>query len=63
MDEKHIASKKALGYIGMLLVWGRTSFNGLWVASFFTDLFNYAGQNKSLLTVIIDVFYDTILPT
>ncbi|HNP64061.1 MAG TPA: sodium-dependent transporter [Woeseiaceae bacterium] len=29
---------------------------------FFTELFSYAGQSKSLFDVIIDVFYDTILP-
>jgi NSS family neurotransmitter:Na+ symporter len=29
---------------------------------FFTDFVSYAGQSKSFFDVIVDVFYDTILP-
>jgi NSS family neurotransmitter:Na+ symporter len=63
MDEKQYSRKKALGVLGLLLVvmavLASMSFG---IASFFTDFVNYAGQTKSLFDVIVDVFYDTILP-
>ncbi len=63
MESKKIGRKKALGIMGLLLivtsVVASMSF-GIWdVATNFTA---YAGQTKSLFDVIIDVFYDTILP-
>jgi NSS family neurotransmitter:Na+ symporter len=34
----------------------------LGLIGFFTEFVSYAGQSKSVFDVIIDVFYDTILP-
>lgn len=63
MDEKGVSRKRALTVLGLLLVvtagLATTSFG---IISFFTDFVSYAGQTKSLFDVIIDVFYDTILP-
>ncbi|MCV2884689.1 sodium-dependent transporter [Aestuariibacter sp. AA17] len=63
MDERQASRKKALTVLGMLLVviagLASTSFG---MMSFFTDFVSYAGANKSFFDVIIDVFYDTILP-
>ncbi|GAA0853991.1 sodium-dependent transporter [Aliiglaciecola litoralis] len=63
MESKKVSRKKALGLMGALLVVtsviASMSF-GIWdpVTSFVT----YADQSKSLFDVIVDVFYDTILP-
>jgi len=63
IDEKKQSRKKALGTIGL--------FGGLLTAAcavsfgmvlFFTEFVTYAGANKSLFDVVIDVFYDTVLP-
>ena len=55
--------KKALGYLtvtaGLLTIFATASFG---MVTFFTEFTAYAGSNKSLFDVIIDVFYDTILP-
>ena len=63
MDEKQYSRKKALGVLGLLLVvmsvLASMSFG---IASFFTEFVSYAGQTKSLFDIIVDVFYDTILP-
>ena len=63
MDEKQYSRKKALGILGLLLVvmsvLASMSFG---IASFFTEFVSYAGQTKSLFDIIVDVFYDTILP-
>jgi len=63
MEEKNFSRRKALGWMGLLLVimavMAATSFGML---DFFTGFVNYAGQSKSFFDVIIDVFYDTILP-
>lgn len=63
MDEKQVSRKKALGILGLLLVImaaiASTSFG---ILSFFTDFVSYAGQTKSFFDIIVDVFYDTILP-
>ncbi len=63
MDEKCISRKKALAYVGIavvvLAVVSATSFG---MVSFFTEFTQYAGQTKSLFDIIVDVFYDTILP-
>ncbi|MFQ3235912.1 MAG: NSS family neurotransmitter:Na+ symporter [Paraglaciecola sp.] len=63
MDEKKFSRKKSLGILGLLLVVmaiiAATSFG---LVGFFTDFVSYAGQSKSVFDVIIDVFYDTILP-
>ena len=63
MDEKQISRKKSLGILGFLLVLmaglASTSFG---IIGFFTEFVGYAGQTKSMFDVIVDVFYDTILP-
>lgn len=63
MDEKKFSRRKALGWMGLLLVifsvMAATSFGML---DFFTSFVGYADQSKSFFDVIIDVFYDTILP-
>lgn len=63
MDEKQYSRKKALGLLGLLLVvisvLASTSFG---IIGFFTEFVSYAGQSKSFFDIIVDVFYDTILP-
>lgn len=63
MDEKGVSRKKALTVLGFLLILtaglASTSFGLL---DFFTNFTSYAGQTKSLFDIIVDVFYDTILP-
>lgn len=63
MESKRSSRKKALGIMGLLLVVtsaiASMSF-GIWDPV--TAFVNYAGQTKSLFDVIVDVFYDTILP-
>ncbi len=63
MESKKISRKKSLGIMGLFLVvmsaLASTSF-GIWEPV--TQFASYAGQNKSLFDVIVDVFYDTILP-
>jgi NSS family neurotransmitter:Na+ symporter len=63
MEEKKFSRRKALGWMGLLLVifslMAATSFGML---DFFTGFVSYAGQSKSFFDVIVDVFYDTILP-
>ncbi|GAA6182776.1 MULTISPECIES: sodium-dependent transporter [Alteromonadaceae] len=63
MESKKVGRKKALGVMGLLLVVtsGVTTLSfGIWDPV--TSLTSYAGQNKSLFDIIVDVFYDTILP-
>ncbi len=63
MSTKNISRKKALLVCGLLLIvlslMCAVSFG---MVSFFTEFVNYAGVNKSFFDVVIDVFYDTILP-
>ncbi|GAC16971.1 sodium-dependent transporter [Aliiglaciecola lipolytica] len=63
MESKKVGRKKALGVMGLLLVVtsavASMSF-GIWEPV--TNFVSYAELNKSLFDVIIDVFYDTILP-
>ncbi|MGB2046107.1 MAG: sodium-dependent transporter, partial [Porticoccaceae bacterium] len=44
---------------GALVIMSALSFGALTV---FTEFTTYAGQSKSVFDVIIDIFYDTILP-
>lgn len=63
MEEKKYSRRKALVWLGLLLVvMGTMAATSFGIASFFTDFVSYAGQNKSFFDLIIDVFYDTILP-
>jgi NSS family neurotransmitter:Na+ symporter len=63
MEEKKMPRRKALTVLGILLVvmalMAATSFG---LSGFFTQFLHYAGQDKSFFDLIIDVFYDTILP-
>lgn len=63
MEEKKMPRRKALSLLGLLLVvmalMAATSFG---LSDFFTQFLHYAGQDKSFFDLIIDVFYDTILP-
>ncbi|GAC23482.1 MAG: sodium-dependent transporter [Alteromonadaceae bacterium] len=63
MEDKGYSRKKSLAILGGLLVVmsiaAATSFG---ISTFFTEFLTYAGQTKSVFDVIIDVFYDTILP-
>lgn len=63
MDERGYSRKKSLMVLGASMLFVAviaTTASGMW--SFTTEFVSYAGQTKSLFDVIIDVFYDTILP-
>jgi neurotransmitter:Na+ symporter, NSS family len=63
MDENNFARKKSLIILGTAMMFVAiiaTTAQGMW--GFTTEFVTYAGQTKSLFDVIIDVFYDTILP-
>ena len=63
MEEKQFSRRKALGWMGFLLVvFAVLATTSLGMLDFFTSFVSYAGQTKSFFDVIIDVFYDTILP-
>lgn len=63
IDEKDYSRKRALIVLaivgGALTVMAALSFGML---NTFTEFISYSGQNKSFFDVIVDVFYDTILP-
>ncbi|MCW8092676.1 sodium-dependent transporter [Alteromonas sp. ASW11-130] len=63
MDEKDINRKPALVVLGILLIilacFGAMSFG---ISEFFTSFTSYAGANKSFFDIVIDIFYETILP-
>ena len=63
IDEKNITRQRALMLLaltgGALVIISALSFGALTV---FTEFTTYADQSKSFFDVIIDVFYDTILP-
>ncbi|MDG1254599.1 MAG: sodium-dependent transporter [Glaciecola sp.] len=63
MSEKKLSRKKALLACGLLLIMlslmCAVSFG---MVGFFTEFTSYAGANKSFFDVVLDVFYDTILP-
>ena len=63
MSEKNLSRKKALLVCGFLLIvlslMCAVSFG---MVGFLTEFTSYAGANKSFFDVVIDVFYDTILP-
>ena len=63
MENKGFTRKKSLGLLGLLLVvMTIISAMSFGLVGFFTDFVTYAGQSKSFFDVVIDVFYDTILP-
>lgn len=55
-----LKSVLALGLCAALLVIASTVSFGM--VTFFTEFVSYAGQTKSFFDVIIDIFYETILP-
>jgi len=63
MDEKAKTRKQALNSVfiwgGIFAVLSALSFG---MVDFFTTLTSYGGKSKSLFDLIIDMFYDTILP-
>ena len=63
MEEKKLSRKKSLGILGLVLIimalMAGVSFG---ISEFFTSFTQYAGQNKSFFDVILDLFYDSILP-
>ncbi|WP_416307333.1 sodium-dependent transporter [Neptunicella sp. SCSIO 80796] len=63
MSETGLSRKKSLGVLGVLMggcaIVAATSFGMFdWTTSFTS----YAGATKSVFDIIVDVFYDTILP-
>ena len=63
MEEKKLSRKQSLGILGVVLIMmalmAGVSFG---ISEFFTSFTQYAGQNKSFFDVILDLFYDSILP-
>lgn len=63
MQERQVSRKRALAVVGMAIiivsVLAAMSFGLL---SWATEFTHYAGQSRSLFDVLVDVFYDTILP-
>jgi NSS family neurotransmitter:Na+ symporter len=63
MENKGFSRRKSLGWLGLLLVvMTIISAMSFGLVGFFTEFVTYAGQSKSFFDVVIDVFYDTILP-
>jgi len=63
VTEKCQSRKKALKTLlmtaGILTIFALVSYG---MVDFFSNFMNYAGQNKPFFDVVVDVFYDTILP-
>ncbi|MDC1256017.1 sodium-dependent transporter [bacterium] len=63
VTEKNHSRKKALTILlmtaGILTVFATVSFG---MVSFFTEFTSYAGNSRSFFDVVIDIFYETILP-
>ena len=63
MSEKGMSRKPSLMLCGTLLVvFSVVSALSFGQSEFFTKFLTYAGVDKSFFDVVIDVFYDTILP-
>jgi len=63
VDEKGMTRREAIGWLviakGLFVVMATLSFG---LSDFFTSFVHYAGVDKSFFDVILDVFYETILP-
>lgn len=62
-DELKYSRRKSvfmLGALAILFVLACTVSFGM--VNFFTEFVSYAGQTKSFFDVVVDIFYDTILP-
>ena len=63
MDERNLERKTSLIVLGAaMLVLSIVSITSFGMLDFFTGFVSYAGQTKSFFDVLVDVFYDTILP-
>ncbi|MCY7295334.1 sodium-dependent transporter [Alteromonas sp. a30] len=63
MDERDMTRKSSLMVLGVaMLVLALVSITSFGMVDFFTQFVGYAGQSKSFFDVLVDVFYDTILP-
>lgn len=63
IDNKNVSRPKALICVGMAIIlvaiFCTISFG---MSEFFTNLLSYGGADKSFFDLVIDIFYDTILP-
>lgn len=63
VDEKNFSRRRAIGWLaifkGVFVVMATLSFG---MSDFFTSFVHYAGVNKSFFDLILDVFYETVLP-
>lgn len=63
MDKRRLARKPSLLWLGAaMLALSLVSITSFGMVDFFTGFVNYAGVSKSFFDVLVDVFYDTILP-
>ncbi len=63
MDQNAISRNKALAWVGgSMVVVAIACAVSFGMVPFFTDFTHYAGIDKSFFDVVVDVFYDTILP-
>ena len=63
MDEKKISRKNAVIIISLTtFVFAAAAASSFGMIDALTQFTNYGGQSKSLFDVIIDIFYETILP-
>ncbi|UAA38696.1 sodium-dependent transporter [Paraneptunicella aestuarii] len=63
MDERNLDRKTSLLVLGVaMLTLSIVSITSFGMMDFFTSFVSYAGQSKSFFDVLVDVFYDTILP-
>lgn len=63
VDEKQYSRRKAISSLavgkGIFVIMATLSFG---MSDFFTSFVHYAGVNKSFFDLILDVFYETVLP-
>ncbi|MYM64502.1 sodium-dependent transporter [Pseudomaricurvus sp. HS19] len=63
MDQNSISRNKALAWVGgSMVVVSIACAVSFGMVPFFTGFTHYAGIDKSFFDVVVDVFYDTILP-
>jgi len=63
MDQRGYSRKKALTLLMIAIIVAACACTvSFGMVDFLTSFVSYAGQNKSLFDVVVDIFYDTILP-
>lgn len=63
MDERNLDRKTSLIYLGIAMVaLSIVSITSFGMLDAFTNFTRYAGADRSFFDVLVDVFYDTILP-